>query len=106
MLGRWVELRRTHQALYCSRVPSELNLCLKIHLSVMTLEPTGQGTISQVLLVIKASYSSSMARHQDRLARATWTKVGTRESGDDEVADNVSLSAISQKPHFTCVVIR
>jgi hypothetical protein len=27
-----------------SLVPSELNLCLKIHLPVMTLEPTGRRT--------------------------------------------------------------
>jgi hypothetical protein len=39
--------------------------------------PTGQGTRSQVLLVMKASYSSSMARHQDRSARVARTEVGT-----------------------------
>jgi hypothetical protein len=54
-----------------------------------------------VVLVIKASYSSSTARHQDGSVRATQMKVGTGESGDDEVADSVSLSASSQKPHFT-----
>jgi hypothetical protein len=32
-------------------------------------------------------------------------EVGTRESGDDEVADSVSLSASSRKPRFTRVVI-
>jgi hypothetical protein len=32
-------------------------------------------------------------------------KVGTRESGDYEVADNVSLSVGSRKPRFTRVVI-
>jgi hypothetical protein len=40
--------------------PSELNLCLKIYLSVTTLEPTGRGTRSHVLLMIKAVNSSSM----------------------------------------------
>jgi hypothetical protein len=46
---------------------------------------------------IRASYSSSMARCQDRSA---WTEVGTRESGGDEVADSVSLSIGSRKPRF------
>jgi hypothetical protein len=60
-LGEAVKkLRRTQGALYRSKEPSELNLCLKIHLPVMTLEPTGRGTRSQVLLVIKAANSSSM----------------------------------------------
>jgi hypothetical protein len=46
-----------------------------------------------VLLVSKASYSSSMAWHQDGSARAVQTEVGTKERDDDEVADTVSLSA-------------
>jgi hypothetical protein len=58
-----------------------------------------------VLLVIKASYSSSMAQRQDGLVRAAQTEVGTRESGDDEVTDNVSLSIHSRKHHFTHMVI-
>jgi hypothetical protein len=57
----------------------------------MMLELTGRGTRSQVLLVIKASYSSSMAQCQDGSARATRTEVDTEESSDDEVADSVSL---------------
>jgi hypothetical protein len=57
----------------------------------MMLELTGRGTSSQVLLVIKASYSSSMAQCQDGSARATRTEVDTEESSDDEVADSVSL---------------
>jgi hypothetical protein len=32
-------------------------------------------------------------------------EVGTGESGDDEVADDVSLSASSRKPCFTRMVI-
>jgi hypothetical protein len=32
-------------------------------------------------------------------------EVGTRESGDDKVADSVSLSADSRKPRFARVVI-
>jgi hypothetical protein len=43
------------------QVPSELDLCLKIHLPMTTLEPTGRGTRFQVLLAIKASYSSFTA---------------------------------------------
>jgi hypothetical protein len=50
-----------------------------------------------VLLVIKASHFSSMAWHQDRSARAARMEVGTGESGDDEVANNVSLLGGSQK---------
>jgi hypothetical protein len=56
-------------------------------------------------LVIKASYYSSIAQHQDWSVRAVWTEVGTGESGDNEVADNVSLSAGSQNPRFTRVII-
>jgi hypothetical protein len=105
MPGCWVKPRRTQRALYRSRVPSELNLCLKIYLPVMTLEPIGRGTSSQVLLVIRASYSSSMARRQGGLVRATRTEVGTRERVYDEVADSERLSAGIRKPRFTRVVI-
>jgi hypothetical protein len=99
------EARRTQRALYRSRVSSKLNLCLKIHLPVKTLEPTGRGIKSQVLLLIKLSYSSSLGWRQDGSARVARTEVGTGENGDDEVADNVSLSAGSQKPRFVRVVI-
>jgi hypothetical protein len=37
--------------------------------------------------------------------RAAWTEVGTGESDDVEVIDNVSLMAGSRKPRFTHVVI-
>jgi hypothetical protein len=37
--------------------------------------------------------------------RVTWTKEGTGDKVDTEVADRVSLLAGSQKPHFTRVVI-
>jgi hypothetical protein len=70
-----------------------------------TLEPTGRGTSSQILLVIKASYSSSMARRQDGSVRVGQMEVDTGESGDDEVADSVSLSTSIRKPRFTRVVI-
>jgi hypothetical protein len=83
-----------------------MNFCLKIYLSVTTLEPTRRGMRSQVLLMIKPSYSSSMARRQDGSTRAARTEVGTEESGDDEVADNVSLSTGNWKPRFARVVIR
>jgi hypothetical protein len=79
--------------LYCFKEPSELNLCLKIHLSVMTLEPTGRGTRYQVLLVIKVANSSSMTRHQFGLMRAARTEEGTSDKVDAEVADRVSLLA-------------
>jgi hypothetical protein len=38
--------------------------------------------------------------------RVARTEVGSRESGDDEVADSVILSAGSQKPRFSRTVIR
>jgi hypothetical protein len=105
MSGRWVKSGRTQQALYYSSVPLELNLCLKIHLPVMTLEPTERGIRSQVLLAIKLAYSSTMAWCQDRSARAVRMEGGIGESDDDEVADKVSLSAGNRKPRFTRVVI-
>jgi hypothetical protein len=46
-----------------------------------------------------------MARRQDGLVRAARTEVGTRESGDDKVADCVSLSVGNRKPRFTHMVI-
>jgi hypothetical protein len=51
-----------------------------------------------VLLVIKASYSFSMAQHKDGSVRAAWMEVGTTDCGDDEVADNVNLSVGIWKP--------
>jgi hypothetical protein len=56
--------------------------------------------------MIKASFSSSMARHQGGSVRATWKEVGTEESSNDELDENMSLSAGSQKPLFAHVVIR
>jgi hypothetical protein len=44
-----------------------------------------------------------MTRRQDGSVRVTWTEVGTGESGDDEVANSVSLSVGSLA--FTHVVI-
>jgi hypothetical protein len=97
--------RRTQRTLYRSKESSELNLCMKIHLLVTTLEPTGRGTRSQVLLAIKAANSSSMAWHQFGSTRAAWTKEGTSNKVDVEVIDRVSLSVGSQKPRFAHVVI-
>jgi hypothetical protein len=37
--------------------------------------------------------------------RAVWTEEGTGDKVDAEVADKVSLSVGSQKPHFAHVVI-
>jgi hypothetical protein len=94
------------EALYHSMEPSELNLCLKIYLLVTTLEPTGQGIRSQVLLAIKAANSSSMAWCQFESMRAVRTLEGTRDTIDAEVSDRVSLSAGRQKPRFARVIIR
>jgi hypothetical protein len=78
---------------------------LKIHLSVTTLEPTGRGTRSKVLLAIKTTKSSSMTRHQFELARVAQMEEGTDDKVGTEVADSVSLLAKSRKPHFSRVVI-
>jgi hypothetical protein len=104
MPGHWVKPRRTQRALYRSEEPSELNLCLKIHLSVTMLEPTGRGTRSQVLLAIRATNSSSMVRRQFGSTRAARTEEGTGDKVDAEVTDRVSLSAGSRKPRFARVV--
>jgi hypothetical protein len=58
----------------------------------MILEPMGQGTRSQVLLVIKAANSSSMVRHLFGSTRVAQTEEGTADKVDTEVADRVSLS--------------
>jgi hypothetical protein len=58
-----------------------------------------------MLLAIKASYSSSMARRQDGLVTAARTEVGTKESDDNEVANNVSLLVGSRKPCFSRMII-
>jgi hypothetical protein len=85
--------------------PSELNLCLKIHLPVMTLELTGLGTRSQVLLVIKVANSSSMVQHQFGSMRAALTEDGASNKVGAEVVDRVSLLAGSWKARFIRVVI-
>jgi hypothetical protein len=69
------------------------------------VERTGCGTRSWVLLTIKEANSSSMAQCQFRLVRAAWAELGTDDMHDAKVADRVSLSADSWKPHFVCVVI-
>jgi hypothetical protein len=46
-----------------------------------------------------------MAQCQFRLVRAAWAELGTDDMHDAKVADRVSLSADSWKPHFVCVVI-
>jgi hypothetical protein len=55
-----------------------------------------------VLLVIKATNSSSMAQCQFGSARVAWTEEGTGGKVDVEVADRVSMSTESQKLHFAC----
>jgi hypothetical protein len=47
-----------------------------------------------------------MARRLDGSVRAAWMEVGTGESDNNEVTNNVSLSAGSRKPRFTRMVIR
>jgi hypothetical protein len=105
MLARWVKPRRTQRALYRSKEPSELNLCLKIHLPETTLEPTGRGTRFHVFLVIKAANSSSTTQCQFGSARVAWTKEGTVDNVGAEVANRVSMSIGSRKPRFAHVVI-
>jgi hypothetical protein len=83
-----------------------VELVYKNPFTVMTLEPTGRGTRSQVLLAIKVANSSSMSRRQFGSMRATWTEERTDDKVDVEVADRVSLSVSSQKPRFTHVVIK
>jgi hypothetical protein len=58
-----------------------------------------------VLLAIKAANSSSMARRQFGLTRAAQTEEGTDDKVGSEVANRVSLSAGSRKPHFAHVLI-
>jgi hypothetical protein len=65
----------------------------------------GRGTRSQVLLAIKAANSSSMARRQFGSIRVAWMEEGTSDKIDVQVADRVSLSAGSWKPHFPHMVI-
>jgi hypothetical protein len=59
-----------------------------------------------MVLVINVANSSSMVQHQFRSMRATRMDEGTGDKAEAEVADRVSLSAGSQKPHFVHVVIR
>jgi hypothetical protein len=104
--GSLGEAAKDPQALYRSKEPSELNLCLKIHLPVTTLEPTGRGTRSRVLLVIKATNSSSMVWRKFGSMRAAQTEEGTNDKVDAKVADKVSLSVGSRKARFVRMVIR
>ncbi|KAG8084164.1 hypothetical protein GUJ93_ZPchr0010g10986 [Zizania palustris] len=46
--SRWEKPRRTQRALFLSKDPSALNLCLKTHLPVTTLEWDGRERRSQV----------------------------------------------------------
>jgi hypothetical protein len=65
----------------------------------------GGGTRSQVLLAIKTTNSSSMVRRQFGLTRVARTEEGIGDKVDVEVAERVSLSVGSRKPHFARVVI-
>jgi hypothetical protein len=58
-----------------------------------------------MLLAIKATNSSFVARHQFGSTRAVWTEEGTGDKVDAKVADRVSLSVDSWKPRFSRVVI-
>jgi hypothetical protein len=46
-----------------------------------------------------------MARRQDGLVTAARTEVDTKESDDNEVANNVSLLVGSRKPCFSRMII-
>jgi hypothetical protein len=83
-----VNPRRTQRALYLSREPSALSLCLKIYLLVMMLAPGGLGTRSHVLLDNRASYSSSIARRQWGSTSTLWTEVETGDSIGEVVAES------------------
>jgi hypothetical protein len=84
---------------------SELNMFLKIHFPVLTLEPADQGMRSHVLLVIKASNSSSIVQRQLGSMSVLQTKEGTDDTVGVVVVDKVSLSAGIWKPCFTRMVI-
>jgi hypothetical protein len=58
-----------------------------------------------VLLAIKATNSSYIAWHKFRSMRVTQMDEGIGDKADAEVDDWVSVSAGSQKPRFTHVVI-
>jgi hypothetical protein len=71
----------------------------------MTLEPTGRGIRSQVLLVIKAANSASMVQRQFGSTRVARMEEGTSDKVDAKVADRVSLSTSSRKACFAHIVI-
>jgi hypothetical protein len=81
-----------------SSVSLALNLCLNIHLSVTTLPPQGRETKSQVPLVMRAVYSSSIATRQWWSTRAAQTDFRMRErDGDVELG---LLEADSPRVHI------
>jgi hypothetical protein len=60
--GTLCETLKDPTSLVASSEPSEVSLWRKIHLLV-TMVPGGRDTKSQVWLLSRAAYSSSMARH-------------------------------------------
>jgi hypothetical protein len=79
--GRCVKPRSTQRALYRSREPSALNLCLNIHLPETTLAWDGQRTRSQVVLCTNTENSSSIAALQLGSARTARYVLGTGDNG-------------------------
>jgi hypothetical protein len=94
--GLWVNPRRTQRALYLSREPSAISLCL-IHWSVTTLTPGGRGTSSHVLLDNSASYTSSTAHRQ-------WGSVSSLRA-EVRTGDNVGEVATDSCRQSTSLVI-
>lgn len=67
----------TRQALYRSRLPSDLNLCLKSHMLGMTFIFGVRGTNTQVPFLISALYSFVMAVYHSGVDRAWIGVLGT-----------------------------
>jgi hypothetical protein len=73
-IGTLGEPLEVPSALYQSRVPLALNLFMKIHLQATTVAPKDCGTMCQVLLDSRVSYSSSIAQLKWGLASALRTE--------------------------------
>jgi hypothetical protein len=75
---------------------------VKIHLPVMTFESRGQKTSSQVPLLMRAPYSSSIAARQLGLASVARTEDGI---GDGVEAVKVNGFVAIRKPSLALVTI-
>lgn len=77
--GHWLNPRTTQRALYRSRHPSDLSLCLNTHLLVITRAPGGLSTSCHVRFLWSASNSSCITLNQLGSQRVERTEEG---SGD------------------------